>query len=125
MDNEEIDEFTKKWLDLSNAQPNANPKDYKRDVEVHTPKFDTAITRVWTSSNGRAVVYAEVDGDMLSIARYFRKRRQAKKWVKQRMEEMWVDIFTNCYPVTAPFVEADRSSYEVTFAYDEVHNVPT
>lgn len=107
------------WLNLNTP---ADESQYKRDVELETPLFRSGIMRIWVDSNLNKFVRVEMNGESMSITRYFRKRRHGKKWMRQQFKRVERRLFKGCYPLSVPQLDPDSGEYTLTLEFDEVSN---
>lgn len=105
------------WLNLNTP---ADESQYKRDVELETPLFRSGIMRIWVDSNLNKWVRVEMNGESMSVTRYFRKRRHGKKWMRQQFERTERRLFKGCYPLSMPQLDTFTGEYTLTLEFDEV-----
>jgi len=110
-------DILQEWLKLNTPTDNSQ---YKRDIELETPLFRSGIMRIWVDANFNKWVRVEMNGESLSITRYFRKRRQGKKWMRQQFERVERHLFKGCYPTSMPQFDATSGEYTLTLEFDEV-----
>ncbi len=111
-----LENWMKEWLKL--GQPAPNLDEYRSDIAVSEPLFKKGTMSVFVEPNGRQRFEVRMSGDVL-LQRRFRKRRIAKKYMRQQLSRIKVTIYKGCFPTDVRAVEGEPGAHDLQFEYTE------
>lgn len=116
IENPILENWMKEWLKLGRPAPNLD--EYRRDIAVSEPLFKKGTMSVLVESNGRQRFEVRMTGDQL-LQRRFRKRRIAKKYMRQQLDRIKLTVFKGCFPTSVRAAEGEPSAHDLQFEYTE------
>lgn len=114
--NDVLDRWAQEWLKL--GQPAPNLDEYRSDIAVSEPLFKKGTMSAFVEPNGRQRFEVRMSGDVL-LQRRFRKRRIAKKYMRQQLSRIKVTVFKGCLPTGVRAVEGEPGAHDLQFEYTE------